>query len=108
MRQDNAVHARCRLTQNARVNVAGVLTLPRFTNGEKIRMDVEGIRNEGWTIAFEILQTENYRNALVVIRPGLLENFQMRLNWSVHVVTVTPSNRDKLLTQIAHQLGARK
>lgn len=147
------------------VDVAGVLTLPRLANGEKVGIDVEEIRtgarsalaeyvlpgqgtatlcwkfhadalawgtdilrgaipcdvlvidelgplelirNEGWTIAFEILQTKRFRDALVVIRPRLLDNFRMRLNSSGRVLTVTPSDRDELLAEIGHQLDVCK
>jgi nucleoside-triphosphatase len=146
------------------VDVAGVLTLPRLMNGEKIGMDVEDIstgerctlaeraligqgtanlawkfhadglargaqilrgatpcdvlvidelgpleliHNDGWIIALDVLQTGNYRDALVVIRPRLLENFQMRLNSNVQVLTMVQAHREELLGQIVHHLDLR-
>lgn len=143
------------------VNVAGVLTPPRFANGEKIGMDVEDVRtgkhdalaervavgagtanlawkfdeanlargaqilrdaascdvlvvdelgplelihNGGWIIALDILQARNFHDALVVVRPGLVENFQAHVNSEVQILTATRSNREELVKQIVETL----
>ena len=147
------------------VDVAGVLTLPRWTaqRGEKVGMDVEDVRtgercalaehvavgqgtanltwkfddmglargaqilrgstpcdvlvidelgplelihNQGWISALDTLQAGNYRAALVVIRPGLIEDFQRQLNGRAPVMTVTPANSEELFGQIVHQLDS--
>jgi nucleoside-triphosphatase THEP1 len=145
------------------VDVAGVLTLPRWTaqRGDKIGMDVEDVRtgercalaehvavgqgtanltwkfddmglargaqilrgstpcdvlvidelgplelihNQGWISALDTLQAGNYRAALVVIRPGLIENFQARLKLRARVLTVTQVNHKDLFREIILQL----
>ncbi|MEW5717755.1 MAG: nucleoside-triphosphatase [Chloroflexota bacterium] len=142
-------------------NVAGVLTLPRFADSEKIGMEVENVRSgervalaeraaigtgtanlswkfdargvergtqilraappcdvlvvdelgplelihdKGWIAALEILQARNYRDALVVVRPSLLENVRARLKLEMRVLTVTQSNREELFKQIVDML----
>ena len=140
------------------IDVAGVLTLPRFANNEKIGMDVmnartgeqrtlaeratvghgtaglrwqfdedglkfgeralrdaipcavlvvdelgplELLRGEGWTIGIEALQSDKYQQALVVIRPSLLADLQLRLpGINSQTFIVTPSNRDELYEQL--------
>jgi nucleoside-triphosphatase len=139
------------------LDVAGVLTLPRFEQDEKIGMDVQDARSleqyelakranigegtadlkwrfspvglergtqilqrtlpcdvlvvdelgplelihkQGWIAALDVLKSTEYRGALVVIRPTLLDKFQSLMNRQVHVVRVTPSNRDELATEI--------
>lgn len=157
--------ARLAETLRARgVDVAGVLTVPRFADGEKIGMDVADVRTgtrlplaeraargtgtadlrwkfnetalargthilrtatpcdllivdelgplelmhgQGWTVALEILQTQTYRHALVVVRPHLVENFCARVNVPVHVVTLTLENREQVLSQLVEQLDSR-
>ena len=146
------------------LDVAGVLTLPRFSNGEKIGMEVEDARtgqrcalaeraaigegtanlawkfnpagvewgarilrgatpcdvlvvdelgplelihNEGWVAAMDVLQARSYRDALVVVRPELLENFRARLRLDMPVLTVTPFRREELFEQIVHDLDPR-
>jgi len=143
------------------LDVAGVLTLPRFADGEKIGMDVADVRTgarialaerarrgagtadlkwkfddaalargvhilraatpcdvlivdelgpleliygAGWLVALDVLQTQNYRHALVVVRPSLVENFCARVNAETRIVTLTIANRaeifDHLITSI--------
>jgi nucleoside-triphosphatase THEP1 len=146
------------------LDVAGVLTLPRFADGEKIGMDVEDVRtgergalaeraavgagtanlawkfddaglargaqilrdappcdvlvidelgplelihNVGWIVALDVLQTGHYRAALVVVRPGLVENFQARLKLNPQVLTLTALNREELFDQIVYVLDPR-
>jgi nucleoside-triphosphatase THEP1 len=144
------------------VDVAGVLTLPRFADGEKIGMDavdvrtnervalaeraargagtadlkwkfdaaalargaqmlraatpcdlfvvdelgpLELIHSQGWIGALEILRAKNYRAALVVVRPSLVEEFRARVKLDLRVVIVTPANREELFGQITEMLG---
>lgn len=69
---------------------------------------LELIHDEGWGIAMDLLQAGNYRDALVVVRPGLLENFQTRLkHLDVQVFIVTPSDREELFKQIVQNLDPR-
>ncbi len=68
---------------------------------------LELIHNQGWISALNILRAGNYRGALVVVRPSLLENFRARLKLQVAVETVTPANREELLTQIVRILDPR-
>jgi nucleoside-triphosphatase len=68
---------------------------------------LELIRNEGWIVAIDILQTGHYRTALVVVRPGLVENVQARLKLNPQVLTVTALNREELFNQIVHILDPR-
>jgi len=146
-------------------NVAGVLTLPRFADGEKIGMEVEDVRtgervalaeraavgkgtanlawkfdargvergaqilraatpcdvlvvdelgplelihNQGWKIALDVLRAGDYRGALVVVRPSLLEDFRARVKLNSQVLTVTPSNREELFKQIVEKLDPRQ
>lgn len=156
--------ARLAATLRARgVDVAGVLTLPRFADGEKIGMEVADVRtgarlplaewaprgagtadlrwkfdetalehgahilraafpcdvlivdevgplelihSKGWTVALQVLQRQNYRNALVVIRPHLVEDFCACVNVPVHVITLTLENREKILDQLVEQLDS--
>ncbi len=145
------------------VDVAGVLTLPRFADGEKIGMDVEDVRSgerialaeraargagtadlewkfdegalargaqmlraatpcqvliidelgplelihhRGWIGALEILRTQNYRNALVVVRPSLVENFQAHVKAILQIVTLDISNRAEMFDRMVTMLNA--
>jgi nucleoside-triphosphatase len=145
------------------LDVAGVLTLPRFANGEKVRLDLEDVRTgkvcaladhttkgqgtadlawrfsatalqqgadilrdstpcdvlvidelgplelvhgAGWIVALDVLQAGNYHSALVVVRPELIEAFQMRLKSDL-VLTVTALTREELFEQIIHILDRR-
>ncbi|MBM3128295.1 MAG: DUF2478 domain-containing protein [Chloroflexi bacterium] len=150
---------------NARgADVAGVLTLPRFANGEKIGMDAEDVRTgarvalaeraargagtadlkwkfddaalargaqmlraappcdllvvdelgplellhgAGWIDALDILRAGNYRAALVVVRPSLIENFRARVNLGLQVVTLTAANREEAFNQIVATLNSQ-
>jgi nucleoside-triphosphatase len=158
--------ARLAATLRARgVDVAGVLTLPRYANGEKVGMDVadartgarislaeratrgtgtadlrwkfdeialargaqilraatpcdvlivdelgplELIHGKGWTVALEVLQTQHYRDALVVVRPHLVDEFRARVNLPVQVVTLTLENREQVWSQLVEQLIVRQ
>lgn len=146
------------------VNVAGVLTLPRFAAGEKIGLDVADVRTgarvplaeraapcagtaalkwkfdaaalargahllraavpcdllivdelgplelihgQGWVGALEILRAGGYRNALVVVRPSLMDAVCARVQANVRVITVTPTNREELFGQLIELLNER-
>lgn len=69
---------------------------------------LELIHNQGWISALAVLQAGNYRAALVVIRPGLIENFQRQLNGRAPVMTLTPANREEMFGAIVPQLDARE
>jgi nucleoside-triphosphatase len=145
------------------MDVAGVLTLPRLVNDEKIGMDVEDARTGercalaeraaigagtaslswkfdaagvargaeilraatpcdvlvvdelgplelihkvGWIVALDVLQVTNYHDALVVVRPALLESFRSRLNLETQILTVTPSNREEMFEKISEELDS--
>jgi nucleoside-triphosphatase len=152
--------ARVAATLKARgVDVAGVLTLPRFADGEKIGMDVADVRTgervalaehaprgagtadlkwkfddaalargaqilraatpcdllivdelgplelihgTGWSDALEILRAGNYRAALVVVRPSLVENFRARVKLEAQIVTLTILNREEIFRQLVN------
>jgi nucleoside-triphosphatase THEP1 len=68
---------------------------------------LELIHGKGWIVALDILQARNYRAALVVVRPCLLENFQARLKLEMQVLTVTRSNRNELVKPIVEMLAPR-
>jgi len=68
---------------------------------------LELIHDEGWIVALDVLRAGHYRDALAVVRPGLLENFQARLKLKAQVLTVTPSNREELVKQIVQELEPR-
>jgi nucleoside-triphosphatase THEP1 len=54
-------------------------------------------RRGGWVSAFDVLQGREYALALVVIRPELVVQAQLRLpNCAMLVIAVTPENRDQL------------
>jgi len=54
-------------------------------------------RGEGWLKAFDVLREAKFTLALVVVRPELLVQVQLRLPASATAVfTVTPQNRDGL------------
>jgi nucleoside-triphosphatase len=58
-------------------------------------------RGQGWTAAFDVLATDGFAVAIVVVRPELLEQAQRRLAArGTTVFTVTPSNRDSLPAMI--------
>jgi nucleoside-triphosphatase len=69
---------------------------------------LELIHNEGWIVALDVLQTGHYRAALVVVRPGLVENLRTRMECPhVRIFFVTSSNREELVNQIVHILDPR-
>ena len=68
---------------------------------------LELIHDKGWNAALDVLQMGHYHDALVVVRPGLVESFQTRLKLNVQVLTVTPSNREELVKQIVATLNPR-
>ena len=54
-------------------------------------------RNEGWTMAFDVLRGGGFELALVVVRPELVASAQLRLlGPAPSVVTVTRGNRNTL------------
>jgi nucleoside-triphosphatase THEP1 len=54
-------------------------------------------RGAGWPKAFDVLKEANFKLGLVVVRPELLVQAQLKLPTSATVVfTVTPKNRDGL------------
>jgi len=62
-------------------------------------------RQQGWSLALDLLRGHQFRLALVVVRPELIEAVQMRLPTSAPtVVTVTPDNRDLLPVELADLL----
>jgi nucleoside-triphosphatase len=150
--------------KTAGLNVAGVLTLPYFAKGEKIRLDLEDARTgeqrtlaertvkgqgtadlawrfddtalqkgaqilqeatpcdvlvvdelgplelihgSGWIVALDVLRAQNYRNALVVVRPELVETFRAYLKSDMQVMSITPANREELYDQIVNRLDPR-
>lgn len=152
--------ARVAATLRARgVDVAGVVTLPRYADGEKIGMDLADVRTgarialaeraprgagtadlkwkfdptvlargahilraatpcdwlivdelgplelihvAGWTVALDILRAGNYRVALVVVRPSLVENFRVRVAANIHLVTLTVATREEIFQQLVN------
>jgi nucleoside-triphosphatase THEP1 len=59
----------------------------------------------GWVRALEVLDSAGYRAALVVCRPGLLQELEKRLSVNVHsIVEVTLETRDALPAAMAETL----
>jgi nucleoside-triphosphatase THEP1 len=68
---------------------------------------LELVHAQGWVIALDILCAGEYRDALVVVRPGLVESFQARLKLNSQVLTLTALNREELFDQIVYVLDPR-
>ncbi len=66
---------------------------------------LELVHHVGWIGALDILRARNYRAALVVVRPSLLENFQARVKLEMQVLTITRSNHAELFKQIVQALA---
>jgi nucleoside-triphosphatase THEP1 len=66
---------------------------------------LEIIRGQGWQTAFDILQRGDFRLALVVVRPHLVDQARLRLPAAPSTtLTVTPHNRDALPAEILQTL----
>lgn len=62
---------------------------------------LELVRNQGWTIGFDLLRASRYRLALVVVRTALLSRFRGRLGGvEPLILAVTVTNRDALPGEI--------
>jgi nucleoside-triphosphatase THEP1 len=62
---------------------------------------LEIVRGRGWQTAFDVLQRGDFRLALVVVRPHLVEQARLRLPAApTATLTVTPHNRDALPAEI--------
>lgn len=88
----------------------GAMALRRATPCDVLVIDelgpLELLRDQGWSIALDVLSTGGYHLAIVSIRPSLLPSFWERLNGIEPItLTVTRASRDALLTQILALLG---
>ncbi len=61
---------------------------------------LELIHQQGWCVAFDLLTTQQYRHALVVVRPHLVEHLSARVRMEMHLVTVTPLNREEIFYHV--------
>jgi nucleoside-triphosphatase len=61
---------------------------------------LELLRNEGWTVALDVLRDGRYRLAVVAVRPSLVAALQARLSEPAPVIAVTAANRESLPAQI--------
>jgi nucleoside-triphosphatase len=61
-------------------------------------------RGEGWHRALDVLASEGYRLAVVVVRPGLVEQVLDRIPARATTVVVTLENRDHLPTELLERL----
>ncbi len=68
---------------------------------------LELVHNQGWIVALDILRTNQYRDALVVVRSELLERLRLCLKREMQVLTVTRSNRDELHRRIVRDYDPR-
>ncbi len=90
--------------------VWGTLVLRRATPCDLLVMDelgpLELLRGQGWTVGLDLLRTDRYRLALVVVRPELLRHLQERLDgMELLILTMTEANRDAVFEQIIALLG---
>jgi nucleoside-triphosphatase THEP1 len=79
----------------------GEEVLPRALSCQLLVVDelgpLEIERGEGWRKAFDVLHGNNFALAVVVVRPELVVQAQLRLPASATaVLTVAPDNRDSL------------
>ncbi|MCE5254337.1 MAG: nucleoside-triphosphatase [Actinomycetia bacterium] len=66
---------------------------------------LELLGDRGWAGALAVLESGEYRAAMVVCRPGLLNALRERLPGSAYaVVEVTPKNRDALPAALVEEL----
>jgi nucleoside-triphosphatase THEP1 len=62
---------------------------------------LEIIRGQGWKNAFDVLEKDAFRLALVVVRPELVDQVRLRLPPNpTTILTTTPRTRDDLPTAI--------
>jgi nucleoside-triphosphatase THEP1 len=69
---------------------------------------LELTRNQGWTVALEVLRSGQFRVAVVVVRPALLSVLQERIGtakWQARVIELNESNRADL-NPVKAMLGA--
>jgi nucleoside-triphosphatase THEP1 len=68
---------------------------------------LELTREQGWTVALDVLSAGKYRMAVVVVRPALVAAFEERIgNLFRRTFTLTESNRRELELEITAMLGA--
>jgi nucleoside-triphosphatase len=68
---------------------------------------LELMREQGWTVALDVLSAGKYRMAVVVVRPALVAVFEERIgNLFRRPLTLTESNRRDLEREITAMLGA--
>ncbi len=68
---------------------------------------LEIVRGQGWQKAFEVLRGGDFGLALVVVRPGLLEQVRHKLPaGSTETLTVETHNRDELPRVLLEMLGS--